>query len=89
VITSCAYGIKTDSINNPDQPIVNYANQIFAVEGKFSLIISVTIPKLAKFLKLEPFSGAAIRFFRDLTHKIIRERNENQEKFLRKFWPKL
>jgi cytochrome P450 family 6 len=83
VITSCAYGIKTDSLNNPDQPIVTYAKKIFAVEGKFSLIVSVTLPKLAKFLKLEPFSGAAIRYFRNLTNKIVKERNENSEKFLR------
>jgi hypothetical protein len=83
VITSCAYGIKTDSLNNPDQPIVTHASKIFAVEGKFSLIISVTLPKLAKFLKLEPFSGAAIRYFKNLLNKIINERNENSEKFLR------
>ncbi|XP_054157436.1 uncharacterized protein LOC128955785 [Oppia nitens] len=74
VISACAYGIDVDSINNPNHPIVINAKKILSVDSNFSFIISVLMPPLARFLKLEPFNVKAIEFFDNLTKQIVHDR---------------
>ena len=76
VIASCAYGIKVDSINDPDHPIVINAKKILNTDMPISMILCLMAPKLAKLLKLEPFDIKALRYFDDLTTKIIEERTK-------------
>jgi hypothetical protein len=82
VISACAYGINTDSIKDPNHPIVVNAKKILNVDANISLILSVFAAPIARFLKLEPFDMKATNYFDALTNKIIEERkkfNETQE----------
>ncbi|XP_054157513.1 cytochrome P450 3A4-like [Oppia nitens] len=71
---SFAFSIKTDALKDPNQPIVKFGRKIFAVEFKFSLVLAVFLPKLAKFLRAEPFPVDAINYFKQLTLELIKER---------------
>jgi hypothetical protein len=82
VISACAYGINTDSIKDPNHPIVVNAKKILNVDANISLFLSAFAAPIARFLKLEPFDITATNYFDALTNKIIEERkkfNETQE----------
>ena len=83
VIASCAYGIDVDSINNPDHRIVINAKKILNVDTSISMVISFMLPTLAKYLGLEPFDIQALKYFDDLTSKIIKERSKQIGRMLR------
>ena len=76
VICACAYGIKVDSINNPDHPIVVNAKKMFGVNADLGIILSVFAPNIARFLKLEFFDKSAIKYFDELTNQIVAERKK-------------
>jgi cytochrome P450 family 3 subfamily A len=77
VISACAYGIDIDSINNPDHPIVLNAKKILNIDANISVLLSVLIPSIAKFLKLEPFDINAANYFDSLTNKLVEERKKS------------
>jgi cytochrome P450 family 3 subfamily A len=82
VISACAYGINTDSVKDPNDPIVVNVKKILNVDVNISLFLSVSAPPIARFLKLEPFDIKATNYFDALTNKIIEERkkfNQTQE----------
>jgi hypothetical protein len=82
VISACAYGINTDSVKDPNHPIVVNVKKILNVDVSISLFLSVSAPPIARFLKLEPFDIKATNYFDALTNKIIEERkkfNQTQE----------
>jgi cytochrome P450 family 3 subfamily A len=76
VISACAYGIDIDSINNPDHPIVSNAKKILNVDASISVLLSVLVPPLARFLNLEPFDINAANYFDYLTNKLVEERKK-------------
>ena len=74
VISTCAYGINPESINNPNNPIVTNAKKILAVDSSISYILSTLTPPIGRLLRLEPFNTSAIGFFEGLTNRIVTER---------------
>ena len=76
VISACAYGIKIDSINNPEHPVVLNAKKIFGIDASISTILSITAPNIARFFKLEFLDPKAIKYFDDLTNQIVNERKK-------------
>ena len=77
VISTCAYGINIESINNPLNPIVVNAKKILAVDSNLSYGLSVLVPSFARFLGVEPFDIKAINYFNELTDRIVTERKNS------------
>ncbi|CAG2167622.1 unnamed protein product [Oppiella nova] len=74
VISACAYGINTDSIDNPNHPIVTNAMKILNTDAGVGFMLSVMVPKIAKYLGAEPFDIKAVQYFDELTNQILNER---------------
>jgi cytochrome P450 family 3 subfamily A/cytochrome P450 family 3 subfamily C len=79
VITSCAYGVNTDSLNNPNHLIVTNAKRILNVDAGIGLFLSIMAPPIAKFFKCEPFDSNSVNFFDAITNKIVKERKKLQQ----------
>lgn len=78
VLSSCVFGIKLDSIDNPDHPVVQNAKQFLALSPNLSRVLSVLTPRLAQFLRLEFFDPKTVQYFADLTKQIISERRKHK-----------
>ena len=76
VISACAYGIDTDSVNNPEHPVVVNAKKIFGRDTNLSIILSVLAPGLARKLGLNFFDPDATKYFDRLTNQIVAERKK-------------
>lgn len=79
VIASCGYGINVDSVRQPNHPIVENAKRILAVDASFTFIFTMTMNKLAEWLKMEAFNKQSINYFDRLTHEIIDKRLESPD----------
>ena len=79
LISSSAYGLQIDSINNPDHPIVLNAKKILSIDFSFSMITSIILPKLASLLKLNFFDIKAFDFYAEMINEIIAQRREINE----------
>lgn len=82
VIASTAFGIRTDSYSNPDDPFVALAQKVFG-QSPFGLktLFAIMFPNLALFLtKVFKFSAYypldSMKFFTDVIKKIIKERQD-------------
>ena len=85
VISACAYGINIDSVNNADHPVVKNAQKFFGVNANFKMIVSLVAPPIGKFFDFDFFDPEAVKFFDELTNKIVTNRKKlkksnNQEK---------
>ena len=82
VISACAYGINIDSVNNADHPVVKNAKKFFAINANFRMIISFLAPSIAKLFNIDFFDPEAVKFFDELTNKIVSDRKntKNPEK---------
>ncbi|CAG2102535.1 unnamed protein product [Medioppia subpectinata] len=78
VISACGYGIETDSINNPDHPIVINAKRLLASTSKLPTILSVLTPGLARLFHLEPFDKQSKRRT-DFIQLILDAENSDKE----------
>ncbi|CAG2118805.1 unnamed protein product, partial [Medioppia subpectinata] len=76
VISACAYGINVESINNPNHPIVVNARRMLSVDSSLSNILSILVPPIARFLRLDPMDRQAIDYFDKLTNQIVTERKQ-------------
>ena len=79
ILGECVFGVKIDSLNNPDHPFAMNAKEFFEFDANWRRLISVTSPKLAKFLKVEFFKPIIIEYFGSLVDKIIIERKSQIE----------
>ena len=79
VISSCAFGIKVDSINDPNHPMVVNSERFSNFDTSLNRLLCVGFPKLAKLFKLEFFNVNAINYFDKLTHQIVNERKSIYE----------
>ncbi|CAG2120867.1 unnamed protein product, partial [Medioppia subpectinata] len=73
VISACAYGINVEFINNPNHPIVVKARRMLSVDSSLSNILSILVPPIARFLRLDPMNRQAIDYFDNLTNQIVTE----------------
>ena len=78
VISSCAYGIKIDSINNPDHPIVQNAQKIFSLDVNLAMIIAVLFPRIAKWLDINFVDKDAIKVLARIINEVkLKRGSEN------------
>ncbi|XP_022170026.1 uncharacterized protein LOC111033548 [Myzus persicae] len=79
VIATCAFGLKLDSIKNGDSEFRRYVKMLFTNTPKqmFVMLLSMTCPKVAKFLKLKMFPEEAINFFYKVFVDVIKYREEH------------
>lgn len=79
VITQVAFGIKVDSIADPDNPILLNVRQLFGKDMSIKNIIQMGLvlglPRIAKLFGVGIFNQA-IDFFEDLSYKIIEEKRK-------------
>lgn len=82
VIASTAFGIRTDSYNNPEDPFVSAAQKVFGNSGLSPLVLcALLFPDLMAFL-LKMFGISAfypkdaLAFFVEVIKNIIKERQE-------------
>ena len=76
VISACAYGIDTDSVNNPEHPVVVNAKKMFGLNANLTRILSIMAPWLATKLRLSFFDTEATDYFDRLTNQIVAERKK-------------
>ncbi|KAM6942043.1 cytochrome P450 3A30-like [Lycodopsis pacificus] len=81
VMTSCAFSVDVDSINNPSSPLIIHASKLFRVS--ISVIIlqgffPVLLP-LLELLGVSLFSKTSTAFFKTLLEKIRAERNGSSD----------
>ena len=74
VLGECVFGIKIDSLNNPDHPFALNVKKFLENDANYRQMISIAAPKLARFFNLEYFRQDVINYFSILTEKIISER---------------
>ena len=74
VISSCAYGIDLDAVNNPDHPIMVNAKKVLSVDTSPTQLLSILFPKVASLLRLNFFDVNAINYFDQLFNEIVKYR---------------
>lgn len=74
VIARCAYGIRLDPSSS--QTFIKNAKGILNTNISLRQVVCVFFPGVAKFLNLEFFDAAAVRYFDQLTETIITKRRE-------------
>ena len=74
VNSACVFGIKVDSLNQPDHPFLVNMKKVFHMDASFSTILPFIAPKIAKILGLEFFPREPIQYFYKVTEQIITER---------------
>lgn len=78
VVSSTAFGISIDSLNEPDNPIVSNAKKFFSKKPAARLIFEIYLA-FSWIKKLKPTDFDSLNFFSKLTERITREK-----RFLRK-----
>ena len=79
ILGECVFGIKIDSLNNPEHPFALNALEFFKYDADWCRLLSVAAPKLAKFFRFEFFKESVTKYFGGLTDKIISDRKSRNE----------
>ncbi|GFY77126.1 cytochrome P450 3A8 [Trichonephila inaurata madagascariensis] len=74
IIASSAFSTKIDSHNDPDNKFVKMARTVFSQRRGLRILLFLSAPRLAKFLRIRTSSSEAPNFFRDTTLQIIEQR---------------
>ena len=74
ILGECVFGIKIDSLNNPEHPFILKSKELFEYDANWRRLLSLAAPKLAKFLRLEFFKASVTDYFESLVDKVISER---------------
>ncbi|XP_071448206.1 cytochrome P450 6k1-like [Hetaerina americana] len=78
VVSSCAFGLKTDAIGNPDNEFHRMGKKLLEpapVKAIVQLIILVQ-PTLSRILRLRFFSSDITNFFRELVKEVVSKREQ-------------
>jgi cytochrome P450 family 6 len=82
VVASCAFGIKSDSLRQPDNQFRKMGKELFE-PGSFmrqmEIMVVFTLPKIAEFLGCKFISKRVEDFFRDLISKAFAYREKHAE----------
>ncbi|CAG9827672.1 unnamed protein product [Diabrotica balteata] len=79
VIATTAFGIKVDSLENPDNEFYLMGREVTNFTGGLKMLkffIAAAFPRLANFLKLSFFDKKTTNFFTNLIDKTIKMREE-------------
>nr|APA31878.1 cytochrome p450 01657 [Brachionus plicatilis] len=85
VISSCCFGVSTNSINEPENEFIQHMHQIFrnSVRADPKIILLFFFPKLAAFLSkrglIEFFPMKSLKFFENFINLIIERRKNKLE----------
>jgi len=82
VVGSCAFGIKCESLTNPDNQFRKMGKDLMSPESfwrQFEIMVVFILPKVAEIFRLK-FVGQAVEdFFRDLISKAFAFREKHAE----------
>ena len=73
-LTSCAFGIQTDSLNHPEHPCVVHAKKAMDLRLNFGTLSCIFFPKIAEIMNFSAIDKSAIQFFASLTKRLYEER---------------
>ncbi|XP_054158298.1 cytochrome P450 3A56-like [Oppia nitens] len=79
LLIQVAFGVNVDGLDETNPIILNILEML---DYSPSAIVIQSAPKLARLLRLTFFNGRNIRFFRDMTVRIIAERRRRQQQLL-------
>ncbi|CAL1280345.1 unnamed protein product [Larinioides sclopetarius] len=74
IIASAAFSTKLDSHNDPSNEFVKVASEVFHTNVNMRFIFYLLLPRVMKFFKVPIFPPKGVKFFSDVTMRIIRER---------------
>ena len=77
VIAAYGYGIDTNSINNPDHPLVINIEKIFGRNSSLSMIISAFAPSFARLFNICFYQPQIFQKLVEIT-KSIRQKRTNE-----------
>lgn len=80
VISSCAFGVESNTLKEEQSEVLKIFKQIFAGEGRgiqFFFFFLLNFPKLAKLLKIRQLSKSVTDFFYDVVGGTIKYREAN------------
>jgi cytochrome P450 family 6 len=82
IISSCAFGIESNSLKNPDAEFRQWGRKIFEPSIKTSLIrsLSLLIPSSVKVLKLRILDAKISKYFRSMVEDTVNFREKNNVK---------
>lgn len=79
VIARCAFGIKVDSNNDPNNAFVKAARNAFT-SVSWRVTLATLFPGLAKFIRLSVFDTESSLFFKNIIEDVIKERKKQEQK---------
>lgn len=77
IITSCAFGVKVDSLHDPNNKIVENSNKLFSTNISITSLMAFNCPSLAPIgtrLGFSIFNVNALQFFKDFIKATIDRR---------------
>lgn len=80
VISSCAFGLESNSIKNPDSDFRQNGKKLFDKPPLFQYIkqqMILTMPTIYKLLHLSPFNTGTDDFFRNIVHDTVQYREKS------------
>lgn len=82
MIGNIAYGIKVDSLNNPDSAFRKYGKKIFEcnVIRNLTFLATFCVPGIIPLIRLKVFGESTTKFLRDAFRQTINLRLESKEK---------
>nr|UOU03277.1 cytochrome P450 3044A1/2 [Brachionus rubens] len=86
VISTCCFGVSTNSINDPNTEILYHAQQIFKNSISFDpkILLIFFFPEFSGYLSrkkmIEFFPNKSLQFFENFTNEVIKRRKNKLEK---------
>lgn len=80
VISSCAFGLESNTIKNPDSEFRRNGKKIFEKPPQIQFIkqqMALTMPRIYKLLHLSPFNTGTDDFFRNIVHDTVEYREKS------------
>jgi len=79
VISSCCFGYKIDS-QNPDDPFLLYAKQVFSQSFSIKGLIALMMPKVFEYFEISIFPEKAFEYFEKIVNQVVGMRKEDKKK---------
>ncbi|KAG7210382.1 hypothetical protein KM043_011915 [Ampulex compressa] len=81
VITCCAFGIKTDSMRNPDNEFLVCGKEVIdgGILATIRLLLVHAMPRVCRMLDITVFSGRIAKVFKEAIERVIEHRRRTGE----------
>lgn len=81
VITCCAFGIKTDSMRNPDNEFLVCGKEVIdgGILATIRLLLVHAMPRVCRMLGITVFSGRIAKVFKEAIERVIEHRRRTGE----------